>query len=801
VQFCSIVAGVDPTTQHLTLRDALRLHPGSRAVVLDVDGGYADRADVQVLTPADIGVPERLLHAAGLLADDDELRSWLLPHLLAHLVRAGDVAVHLTAGVRVLAPLTTLVDVAAERGFALVARTAALPPADRRTPSTADLLAAGPYREALLAAGPLALPSLEQWVAESDLGRPSAWQALAAVSDATVLPAATLLSRWNLVPGLEVAAQDDGLVADGTPVLAVDLTELDPDRPWLLSTVGADTTRALLTEHPAVREVVDRHAAELAAAAPAADDPATDVPAAGRGGATGPFVRTADDLPVDAAMRRAFRDAVVDPPAGTPVPPDPFDDADPAAFTRWLDEVVTDGVPLTRYLLALYEDRADLRREFPHVPGPDNARFVDWLDRHARHENDYAVALLESGSRTARSAPATAPHGRRPAGLNVAGYLHGELGIGESARLMLQAIATTDVPYSTISVGRHLQSRQATDLGTLAGEQQRFDVTLLCVNADQTGAALAAEPDLLRSRYRIGMWYWEIEDFPATMHGGFGHVDEVWVASDFVREAIARHTDLPVVTVPPPLPQATAPTTLTRGDLGLPEDRTVVLFSFDYLSTAERKNPIGAIEAFRRAFAPGEGPLLVIKSINADKRVGDAERLRLRAAAEPDVLLLEEYLSAPARDALVQHSDVYLSLHRSEGLGLTIAEAMAHGKPVVATAYSGNLQFMTEENAFLVPWTPTEVPEHCEPYPAGSRWAEPDLDAAAAALRQVVDDPALATARGQRAAFDIREHHGAAVAGTRIAARLAEVRAELPRLVWRSRAQRVRGIAARALGR
>ncbi|WP_454049432.1 glycosyltransferase [Cellulomonas sp. Marseille-Q8402] len=792
MQFCSIAAGSDPAAQRLTLGDALRHHPGSRAVVLDVDGACAGWTEVEVLTPADIGVPARLLHAAGLLAEPDQLRSWLLPHLLAHLVGRGEVAVHLTAGVRLLAPLTPLTDAAADRGLALVARCSALPPADRRTPSTEDLVAAGPYREAVLAAAPAALPRLRQWAAESDLGRANAWQALAAVSDAAVLPSATLLSRWDLAPATQVTGDGDVLTVDGTRVLAIDLTQFDPDRPWLLSTVDADTTRAVLTDHPAVREAAVRHAAELAAT--------TDAPGAGAV-VDPPFTRTSDGLPVDPAMRRAFRDAVVNPPEGTPEPPDPFDAADPGAFTRWLDEVVTDGVPLTRYLLALYEDRDDLRREFPHVPGPDSARFVDWLDRHARHENDYAVALLESGSRTARRAPAVQQKGARPPGLNVVGYLHGELGIGESARLMLQALATTDVPYSTISVGRHLQSRQGTGLGRLAGEPQRFDVTLLCVNADQTGAALAAEPDLLRSRYRIGMWYWEVEDFPATMHGGFGHVDEVWVASDFVREAIARHTDLPVVTVPPPLPQATAPTTLSRTDLGLPEDRPVVLFSFDYLSTAERKNPVGAIEAFRRAFAPDEGPVLVIKSINADKRVGDAERLRLRAADEPDVLLLEEYLSAEARDALVQHCDAYLSLHRSEGLGLTIAEAMAHGKPVIATAYSGNLQFMTEHNAFLVPWQPTTVPEHCEPYPVGTQWADPDLDAAAAALRQVVDEPALATARGQRAAFDIREHHSAAVAGARIAARLTEVRAELPRLVWRSRARRAQQLARRALGR
>lgn len=788
MRFCSVAAGVDPVALRLTLDDALRHHPGSRGVVLDVDGSTAAWDGVDVVTPSDIGVPDRMLHAAGLLADPPLLRSWLLPRLLAHVARENRVAVHLSAGLRVLAPLDALLDGARERGLALVARCDGLPPHDGLSPTSTEVVDAGPYREAALAATVGALPRIEQWIAESDLGRPSAWQALAAVTDPLVLPAGNLLSRWCLSARTTVQDVDGTVTADGVPVLAVDLSDFDPARPWLLSAAGADTARARLTDHPVVHDLCERHAAEMRAAGWEPGSRPAD-----------PFRRTPAGLPVDRAMRRAYWDAVVDVPEGTPEPPDAFDPQDPGAFTRWLDEVVTDGVPLTRYLLALYQDREDLRREFPHVPGADSARFVDWLDLHARHENDYAVPLLESGSRIARATARDPRPDRRPPGLNVTGYLHGELGIGESARLMVQALATTDVRYSTISVGRHLQSRQATELGRLAGAPQRFDLTLLCVNADQTGAALDTEPDLLRSRYRIGMWYWEVEDFPATMHGGFGHVDEVWVASDFVRDAVARHTSLPVVTVPPPLPQASAPTSLSRADLGLPEDRPVVLFSYDYLSTAERKNPVGAVEAFRRAFAPGEGPVLVLKSINADKRVGDAERLRLRVADEPDVVLMDTYLSADARDALVQHCDAYLSLHRSEGLGLTIAEAMAYGKPVVATGYSGNLQFMTPENSFLVPWTPTRIPEHCEPYPAGSRWAEPDLDAAAAALRTVVDDPALATARGQRAAYDIRELHSPQVAGARIAARLTEIRSELPRLVWRSRARRVRDIATRAL--
>ena len=199
------------------------------------------------------------------------------------------------------------------------------------------------------------------------------------------------------------------------------------------------------------------------------------------------------------------------------------------------------------------------------------------------------------------------------------------------------------------------------------------------------------------------------------------------------------------------------------------------MFAFDYLSTAERKNPWGLVEAFELAFAPGESPLLVIKSINAHRRPDQAERLRLRVAGSPDVLLLEDYLDADDLDALVALCDCYVSLHRSEGLGLTMAEAMALGKPVIATGYSGNLQFMTEANSFLVPWTSTTIPSGCEPYPAGGTWADPDLEAAARLMRTVLEDPELAAARGRQGAEDIRVLHSPQAAGRQISARLAEL--------------------------
>jgi len=447
--------------------------------------------------------------------------------------------------------------------------------------------------------------------------------------------------------------------------------------------------------------------------------------------------------------------------------------------------------------MAIHPTRPDLGRAFPAVPGADTAAFLAWAGRYALSDG-YPAALVEPALAHAARSSGRVHHHDRPAppahapgrprlahGVNVVGYLRGELGIGESARLMVTALQAAGVPHSTVSVDQNLLSRQRpehADVDPRRG-RQAFDTSLMCVNADLTPALAASIPRLLAPTYRIGMWYWEVEDFPAQQHGGFAHVDEVWVATEFIRAAIEPHSPVPVRIVAPPLPQRGAEPTLTRADLGLP-DRPFFLFSFDFLSTAERKNAVGLVDAFTSAFRPGEGPVLVVKSINADQRAAEAERLRLRAAGEPDVVLMEDYLDATGRDALVAHCDCYVSLHRSEGLGLTMAEAMAWGKPVIATAYSGNLDFMTEDNSFLVPWSPTTIPPDAAPYPAGGTWAQPDLTAAARLMRMVVEEPKVAAARGAQAAVDIATLHSPEVAGRAIAARLAET---TPRRRARSR--------------
>jgi glycosyltransferase involved in cell wall biosynthesis len=255
---------------------------------------------------------------------------------------------------------------------------------------------------------------------------------------------------------------------------------------------------------------------------------------------------------------------------------------------------------------------------------------------------------------------------------------------------------------------------------------------------------------------------------------------------------------IPVLSFPPPLavsleePVSTARTQPSARLFTQLPTGFRVLVMFDYLSTVERKNPLGAIDAYRRAFAPDDGAVLIVKSVNGEHRREQRAQVTRAVEGRPDIVLLDRTVSAGRRDALIDACDCYLSLHRSEGHGLPLAEAMALGKPVVATAYGGNLEFMSEANSYLVAWKPTRVGVGVEHYPAEARWAEPDVEHAARLLRKVWDDPRLACRRAAQAQSDIQAMLAPAAVGGRMRRRLEELRASRPS-GRRRLAQRIKG--------
>jgi glycosyltransferase involved in cell wall biosynthesis len=277
-----------------------------------------------------------------------------------------------------------------------------------------------------------------------------------------------------------------------------------------------------------------------------------------------------------------------------------------------------------------------------------------------------------------------------------------------------------------------------------------------------------------KQRYTIGFWFWELAAFREEWIQFFGYVDEVWAASDFVRASYAAWSPVPVVRMPLPVVLPPIPP-LGRSHFGLPASGTLFLYIFDVSSQMERKNPAAAIRAFRLAgFAPGEAAL-VLKFTNAEYDREAVRRLH-EAASGLDVIFLDGYMDRAEVCALLQCADCYISPHRSEGFGLTMLESMRLGKPVVGTAYSGNMDFMTEDNSFPLSYRLITIDQDYGPYMRGAQWADPDLDEAARLLRLIHEHPADARTRGQRAQQQIGRQRHPQVTAEAVRARLEAIR-------------------------
>jgi glycosyltransferase involved in cell wall biosynthesis len=378
------------------------------------------------------------------------------------------------------------------------------------------------------------------------------------------------------------------------------------------------------------------------------------------------------------------------------------------------------------------------------------------------------------GGRAVLVQPLTVPRETIP-GVNLVGFLEGELGLGEVARRLGRALERAGIPFAAISY-RRTPSRQEHPLEFEPSREASFDTNLICLNADYLHALLAdVGVDFFAHRYSIGVWFWESNVFRRQDLDGLRFLEEVWVASEYVRRAVAARADIPVHVFPLPVESPTAPTR-SRSELGLP-DGFVFLFLFDFVS-AQRKNPGAVVDAFKRAFVPGEGVVLVLKSINGRERKPRLlEQLLAAAEGRPDIRIVDGYVSADEKEAMIAACDCYVSLHRSEGFGLTMAEAMAHGKPVIATGYSGNLEFMHGENSHLVPHRLVPIPEDWWAYSAGAEWAEPDVDSAAELMRRVYENQDAARALGERGRASILSAFSLERAAEFVSGRLSEARA------------------------
>jgi glycosyltransferase involved in cell wall biosynthesis len=420
-------------------------------------------------------------------------------------------------------------------------------------------------------------------------------------------------------------------------------------------------------------------------------------------------------------------------------------------------------------LRLLYDSEPALKRRFPYafrkaaatrqmaraaLTGPSGSRVdAGWRDQLWQ---DFTAGLPEK------------------VGVNILAHFCYPSGLGEAAKSNVRALERVGIRTACRDVPTELRADRPGRPNYL--DLERFDCTLLHVPPEPPVRNGYPNAGLAKRRgiKRIAVWYWELESVPPAWVKQSRDLHEIWAPTRFIGQAMRAVMPVPVVDMLPGVELGPFPS-LPRQSLGLPEDKVLFLFLFDMCSIMERKNPLGLIRAFREAFRADDRVALAIKVTRGSFYPEDLRRLE-EEAQNAGAIVIDRVLSREETYGLIDACDCYVSLHRSEGFGLTMAEAMLMGKPVIATGYSGNLDFMTPSNSRLVDYARIPITERLPIYRQGNVWADPSIEQAAVWMRWVYENPDKARALGERARAETRELLSLEAAGRRMAQRLHELR-------------------------
>ena len=416
---------------------------------------------------------------------------------------------------------------------------------------------------------------------------------------------------------------------------------------------------------------------------------------------------------------------------------------------------------ISQVLEMLHDFRADLKEEFDLSADEGRAALRDWAELHlsAATRNMPLGDVLTAGV-VAAAEPAYC------AQVGLTGYWTAPSGRGEDLRgsaEALRAAGFTDFVVIDFET-RAILLPDGTALP--AGTTVELGVNVLHTNAD-TGFedALILKRLGVRSARNIGFWAWELEWLPDYWRHSFLFYDEVWAATRFAQAAFSRPGLRPVTLVPMAVLEPVIEARMSRAELGLPEGDTVFLFMFDFRSFASRKNPEATVRAFLMAFPQGdERAYLLIKTSGAEARPDDFDRLR-ELANDARIEIRDVRLERGELLNLMQQTDAFVSLHRSEGFGRGPAESMLLGVPVIVTDYSGTADYATPDCALVVDYDLIAVDKDEYPGVTGQSWADANVTTAARHMRWVHENPAKARELGARGRERIRQLYGTKTVG------------------------------------
>ena len=318
--------------------------------------------------------------------------------------------------------------------------------------------------------------------------------------------------------------------------------------------------------------------------------------------------------------------------------------------------------------------------------------------------------------------------GKFPDGINFIGPIQAESGLGQSCRLIVHQIDMSGIPCAVTNFDLEGKvSNSNREYADRIENRHPYGVNVIDINPYELGLAyMKYGRELWDHRYNIAYWSWEMEQFPEEWLECEKLIDEIWTPSEFTSNCFRKRFHVPVHTVPYYM-EVPVNENGTRQYFHLPEDQFLFLVMFDSASTTSRKNPMGALRAFEQAFLADHQKVGLVIKVNNPKE-------------ERNIYLIAEVMEKATINSLIQCVDVFVSLHRAEGFGLVIAEAMLLGTPVIATNYSANTEFMSEESSCLVDYQLCKVEKDDEIYKKGYVWAEPDVAQAAQYMRRLFEE-------------------------------------------------------------
>lgn len=420
----------------------------------------------------------------------------------------------------------------------------------------------------------------------------------------------------------------------------------------------------------------------------------------------------------------------------------------------------------------LYRVRPDLSKVMP-LP-QSLAQYKEWFKRYLVSEGGLLNAM-----RTA-PLPDASTAAEIPFGVNIHGFVYGQMGVGEDVRMAFRALQATDLPVALLNIvpGPGV-SQNERSLESFVCAEARYQINLVCVPAFEHARYFIEQGcSWMRERHTIGYWPWELHAWPQEWEHLFCLVDEVWASSVHTRDAYLASAKLPVKL----MPMAVALDTVggkKRREFGLPEDDFLFLFVFDLNSSARRKNPHACLQAFLQAFPPGAGGQnagLVIKVQKPRGRHPDWDALKKLQKQDKRIFLIEETLSRADLLALFQVCDCFLSLHRAEGFGRCIAEAMLLGMPVITTGYSGNMMFASRGNSLLVDYKMIPLVDGDYPHGQGQQWAEPLVEDAVRQMRHAYEQRQLISQLADAGRKMVAQQHSLDSVGKRYCKEMLELK-------------------------